>query len=100
MMELRLSELKNATPERRAELKRMAHYMRTGHLRPTPNLCKHGIDKHGDDVCWICELPTWARICPYPDCKAEGAEPLTLDGFLCHSCHRVYVIEGKLKLSV
>ena len=82
-------------PQREAELHRMAHYMRTGHLRPNPELCRHGIDIHGKDICRMCSDPIWARICP--TCNAPDADPLTMDGFLCRSCHKVYVVDGNSK---
>jgi len=83
------------SPERTAERGRLAHYMRTGHLRPNPSLCKHGVDIHGEESCQICADPVWARTCPR--CSAQNSEALTMDGFLCHECKRVYVIEGKTK---
>ena len=95
MMELLFSK-PTLSPERKAELSRLSSYMRTGHLRPNPELCKHGIDVHSEESsCQICADPVWARTCPR--CGAQNCEALTMDGFLCHECKRVYVVEGKTK---
>lgn len=65
MMEIHWRKPENISDERRAELKRLATYMRTGNL---PDL-------------------------KCPRCNSVQIEPLTMDGYLCHGCKKVFVKE-------